>query len=70
MTKIIVPARTIQAIDLMDEALAALRLVHEVMFGADLTNVPMGEEAASVLWDAIEKLAPVREHVNEIHGAS
>lgn len=68
MTKIIIPARAVQAIDLLDEALAALRLAHEVMFNCDLTNVPMG--AASVLWDALEKLAPVREYVNDLHGAS
>ncbi|MBN8976158.1 MAG: hypothetical protein J0I08_06745 [Rhizobiales bacterium] len=69
-TDITVHARDVAAIDLMDEAIAALRLVHEVMFDADLTNVPMGAEAASVLWDALEKLSPVREHLNGLHGAA
>lgn len=65
-----VPAREVAAIDLIDEAIAALRLVHHSLFEADLIKVEHVEESLSVLWDALEKLGPVREYVNGIHGAS
>lgn len=69
MSTIIVPERNAVAVDLMDEAIAALRLVHEVMLETDMAHVPMIAEAASVLWGALEKLLPVREMVNGIGAA-
>lgn len=70
MNKIILPARAIEPLDLMDEALAALRLIHSTLFDSDLVNMEMGEEVTSVLWDAIQKLSPIREALNEELGRS
>lgn len=64
---ITIPERRVAAVDLMDEAIATLRTIHTAM------NEPreIGDDElramASVLWDALRKLNPVREEVNRQH---
>ena len=67
---ITIPSRRIEAIDLLDDAIADLRTIHCAM------NEPreIGDDElramARVLWGAMRQLQPVREMVNEQHGAA
>jgi hypothetical protein len=54
---------------LIDEVRAALEVANAVI-DAEFTNQPIGQEAASVLWGIIVKLRPLRQSLNELHGAA
>jgi|APCry1669190731_1035312.scaffolds.fasta_scaffold54506_1 hypothetical protein len=69
MTDITVPERRVAAIDLIDEAIAALEVTHQVI-DSHFAHQPMGMESASVLYDTIVKLRPLRQHLNKLHGAA
>lgn len=65
MTTITIPERNVEAIDLMSETMAVLDIVHlAIAESNDLHH----RNLASVLFEAIEKLQPVRRLVNEWHG--
>jgi pyrimidine operon attenuation protein/uracil phosphoribosyltransferase len=65
-----IPQRHVAAVDLVDEVLATLRTIYAAM------NEPreIGEDElvamASVLFGAMRQLQPVREMINEQHGAA
>jgi hypothetical protein len=67
---ITIPQRCVAAVDLADEALAASRTIHAAM--SELAEIDDDgiRDLASVLYDALRKLQPVREMVNEQHRAS
>jgi hypothetical protein len=67
---ITIPQRTIAAVDLADEALAALRTIHAAMGEPAEIDDDGILNFASVLYDALRKLQLVREMVNEQHGAA
>ncbi len=69
MDKITIPARKISPVDLIDEVVGEVRASYAVI-DAEFTSLPMGSEAASVLWSAIKKLEHVRDFLNIQHGAS
>jgi hypothetical protein len=67
---IIIPQRRVYAIDLLDEAIAALRTIHCAMSEpAELDDEAL-HAMANVLWGAMRQLQPVREEVNRLHGAA
>jgi hypothetical protein len=70
MTTITIPQRRIQAIDLLDDAIADLRTIHCAMNDPSGIDDDALRALASVLWGAIRKLQPVREEVNRQHGAA
>lgn len=70
MTMIMIPQRRIAAIDLIDEAIAALRTVHVAMNAPEQIEEEELRSLATVLDDAILKLLPVRDEVNRQHGAA
>ncbi|WP_439925030.1 hypothetical protein [Nitrobacter sp. JJSN] len=70
MTIIIIPQRRVAAIDLIDEAIAALRTVHVAMNEPQLIEDEILGNLATVLNEAILKLLPVRDEVNRQHGAA
>ena len=67
---ITIPQRRIAAIDLMDDAIADLRTIHCAMNDPSGINDDALRALASVLWGALRKLQPVRERVNQQHGAA
>jgi hypothetical protein len=56
-------------IDSIDEVRAALEVAYAVI-DAEFTSQPIGQEAAIVLWGIIVKLRPLRQSLNELHGAA
>ncbi|MGB3488464.1 MAG: hypothetical protein WBA37_05900 [Xanthobacteraceae bacterium] len=54
---------------MIDEVRAALEVACAVI-DAEFANQPMGHEAASVLSGIIVKLRPLRQSLNELHGAA
>ncbi|WP_439925320.1 hypothetical protein [Nitrobacter sp. JJSN] len=70
MTMIVIPQRHVAAIDLIDEAIAALQTVHVAMNEPELSGDETLQSLAMVLADAILKLMPVRDEVNRQHGAA
>lgn len=69
MSTVTIPAQDVVAVDQMDDAIAMLKVVHTAITETDLVNVVYVEECASVLWQAIQKLSPVREMVNDMGAA-
>jgi hypothetical protein len=67
---ITIPQRRIAAIDLMDDAIADLRTIHCAMNDPSGIDDDALRALASVLWGALRKLQPVRERVNQQHGAA
>ena len=65
MTTITIPSRRIQAIDLLDDAIADLRTIHCAMNDPSGIDDDALRALASVLWGALRKLQPVREKVNQ-----
>ncbi len=67
---ITIPQRRVYAIDLIDEAIAALRTIHYAMSEPAEIDDDALRDLASVLYDTLRKLQPVREEVNRLHGAA
>ena len=68
-SNVTVPARTVPAVDLMDEAMVMLRTVYTILTETGLAGTEYVDECASILWAATEKLDPVRELVNQMDAA-
>lgn len=66
---IIVPAKNVEAVDLMDDVIATLHTVHAAMTGTDGMGPILIEECASVLWTAAERLEPIRQMLDEMGAA-
>ena len=66
MSRITVPERHVEAIDLMDEAIASLRTIHAAM---SVENDDLLNHLAATQFDALVKLDLVRHHVNKQHAA-
>ena len=60
----------VAAVDQMDEGLDKLRAAWLALHARDLLTDEMVEAIANVLNEAIKTLEPVREELNDLHGAS
>jgi hypothetical protein len=67
---IVIHQRHVAAVDLMDEAIAALRTIHVAMNVPEQIEDAELRSLATVLDDAILKLLPVRNVVNRQQGAA
>jgi hypothetical protein len=67
---IIIPPRPVEAIDLVDEVIAAVRTIHVALNAPDMLDDDSLRSLVVALEDALRKLIPIREMINQQHAAA
>lgn len=65
-----IPERRIEAIDLVDEALATIRVIHTALNAHDMLDDVAIHSLVVAVEDVFRKLIPLREKINQQHGAA
>jgi hypothetical protein len=67
---ITIPERRIEAIDLVDEALATIRVIHTALNARDMLDDVAIHSLMVAVEEVFRKLIPLREKINQQHGAA
>ncbi|EAQ35770.1 hypothetical protein NB311A_05118 [Nitrobacter sp. Nb-311A] len=67
---IIVPPRPVEAIDLVDEVIAAVQTIHVALNAPDMIDDDALRSLVVAHEDVLRKLIPIREMINEQHARS